>query len=201
MGLRTADPEQLGFGLQRMLPSRLRHDFQDFPAWRQGVYEVLDLILRSADGPVIAPMTLIEPEYFADIIGRLTDAGYDVRHFALLADARIIERRPQPAGYSRAPANGWSRYVEVLRHGWSAIVLPKHPRSSQHLKQERTWPVAASWLHPLTRSNTILRYSCCLVYADDASYALRIMSRSAAVLGRPCRSDHRGCRQSRWQRG
>jgi predicted kinase len=92
-GSLICDPEQLGSGLHRMLPAQLRGDFQDFPAWREGVYEVLDLILRSAGGPVIAPMTLIEPVYFADIIGRLTDAGHDVRHFALLADARVIERR------------------------------------------------------------------------------------------------------------
>jgi AAA domain len=87
------DPELLGFGLHRMLPPHLRGDFQEFPAWRQGVYEVLDLILRSASGTVIAPMTLIEPAYFTDIIGRLTNAGHDVRHFALLADRQVIERR------------------------------------------------------------------------------------------------------------
>ena len=92
-GSLICDPEQLGFGFQRMLPAGLRRDFQDFPAWRQGVHEVLDLILRSADGPVIVPMTLIEPGYFADVIGRLTGSGHDVRHFALLADARVIERR------------------------------------------------------------------------------------------------------------
>jgi hypothetical protein len=72
-GSLICDPELLGFGLHRMLPPQLRGDFQNFPAWRQGVYEVLDLILRSAGGTVIAPMTLIEPAYFADIIGRLTD--------------------------------------------------------------------------------------------------------------------------------
>jgi AAA domain len=92
-GSLICDPEELGFGLQRMLPARLRGDFQDFPAWRQGVWEVLDLVLSSCDGPVIVPMTLVEPAYFAEVIGRLTDAGHDVRHFALLADARVIERR------------------------------------------------------------------------------------------------------------
>ncbi|HEX4090057.1 MAG TPA: AAA family ATPase [Trebonia sp.] len=92
-GSLICDPEELGFGFHRMLPPSLRDDFQNFPAWRQGVYEVLDLILRSADGPVIVPMTLVEPGYFAEIIGRLTDAGHDVRHFALLADARVIEGR------------------------------------------------------------------------------------------------------------
>ena len=92
-GSLICDPEHLGFGLQRMLPTGFRRDFQDFRAWRQGVHEVLDLILRSADGPVIVPMTLIEPGYFAEVIGRLTADGHEVRHFALLADARVIERR------------------------------------------------------------------------------------------------------------
>jgi len=36
------DPEHVGFGLHRMTPRHLRNDFQDLPAWRQGVYEVLD---------------------------------------------------------------------------------------------------------------------------------------------------------------
>jgi hypothetical protein len=92
-GSLICDPEELGYGLHRMLPPQLRNDFQDFPAWRQGVYEVLELILRSAEGPVIVPMTLIDPVYFAEVIGRLTDAGHDVRHFALMADAKVIERR------------------------------------------------------------------------------------------------------------
>jgi hypothetical protein len=47
-GSMISDPELLGFGLHRMLPLELRSDFQNFPAWRQGVYEVLDLALRSA---------------------------------------------------------------------------------------------------------------------------------------------------------
>jgi hypothetical protein len=45
-GSLICDPEQLGFGLHRMLPPQLRDDFQDIPAWRQGVYEVLDLVIE-----------------------------------------------------------------------------------------------------------------------------------------------------------
>jgi predicted kinase len=92
-GSLICDPELLGFGLHRMLPPELRSDFQNFPAWRQGVYEVLDLALRSDGGTVIAPMTLIEPAYFAEIIGGLANAGHDVRHFALVADRQVVERR------------------------------------------------------------------------------------------------------------
>src|SRR3954469_25185550 len=57
------DPEHVGFGLHRMMPPPLRGDFQDLPAWRQGVYEVLDLTLTEHAGTVIAPMTVIEPAY------------------------------------------------------------------------------------------------------------------------------------------
>lgn len=42
----VCDPEHIGFGLHRTLPPSLRGDFQDLAAWRQGVYEVLDLALR-----------------------------------------------------------------------------------------------------------------------------------------------------------
>jgi hypothetical protein len=114
-GSLICDPEELGFGLQRMLPSRMRSDFQDFPAWRQGVYEVLDLALRSADGPVIAPMTLIEPAYFGEIIGRLTDAGHDVRHFALLADVRVIERRLRERAVVHAIQRLRGQHVPLFR--------------------------------------------------------------------------------------
>ena len=114
-GSLICDPEQVGYGLHRMLPARLRGDFQDFPAWRQGVYEVLDLTLKSTDGPVIAPMTLIEPDYFAEIIGRLTDAGHDVRHFALLADARVIERRLRERAVVHAVMRLRGRDVALFR--------------------------------------------------------------------------------------
>lgn len=55
----VCDPEHVGFGLHRMTPAQLRGDFQDLPAWRQGVYEVLDMVLTKHDGPAIAPMTLL----------------------------------------------------------------------------------------------------------------------------------------------
>jgi len=114
-GSLICDPEQLGFGLHRMLPPQLRDDFQDIPAWRQGVYEVLDLILRSAGSTVIVPMTLIEPEYFAEIVGRLTDTGHDVRHFALLADARVIERRLRERAIAHAIQRLGGQHVPLFR--------------------------------------------------------------------------------------
>ncbi|MER7517332.1 AAA family ATPase [Streptomyces sp. NPDC126499] len=99
----VCDPEHVGFGLHRSLPPGLRGDFQDLAAWRQGVYEVLDLALRRHDGPVIAPMTVVEPAYFAETVGRLRQTHGDerVRHFALLAERETVLRRLSERGLGR----------------------------------------------------------------------------------------------------
>jgi hypothetical protein len=97
----VCDPEEVGFGLHRMTPRPLRGDFQDLTAWRAGVREVLDLALRKHDGPVIAPMTLINPDYFDEVVGRLREDGHDVRHFALLAERDTVLRRLRERGWGR----------------------------------------------------------------------------------------------------
>ena len=98
----VCDPERVGFGLHRALPPGHRRNFQDMPAWRQGVYEVLDRALSEYPGTLIAPMTLIEPRYFAEIIGRLRDNGHDIRHFALLAERETVLRRLRERAFGRA---------------------------------------------------------------------------------------------------
>jgi len=97
----VCDPEHVGFGLHRMLPRALRRDFQDFAAWRHGVREVLDLVLCEHTGPVIAPMTLVDPGYFGEVVGRLRADGHDVRHFALLAERATVLRRLRERGWGR----------------------------------------------------------------------------------------------------
>jgi hypothetical protein len=61
----VCDPEHLGFGLHQMLPPALRADFQDLAAWRSGTHEIPDLVAHGHEGPVIIPMTLVNPRYFA----------------------------------------------------------------------------------------------------------------------------------------
>ncbi|MFE7560400.1 AAA family ATPase [Kitasatospora sp. NPDC057500] len=98
----VCDPEEVGFGLHRMTPKQLRGDFQDLPAWRQGVFEVLDRTLAHHPGTVIVPMTVTEPSYFAETVGRLRERGHDVRHFALLAERAEVLRRLRERGFGRA---------------------------------------------------------------------------------------------------
>jgi hypothetical protein len=94
----VCDPEHAGFGLRRMLPPELRGDFQDLVSWRQGVVEVLDLALTRHDGVVIAPMTVTDPRYFAETVGRLRELGHDVRHFTLLAERETVVERLRERG-------------------------------------------------------------------------------------------------------
>jgi hypothetical protein len=97
----VCDPEHVGFGLHRALPPALRRDFQDLSAWRAGVLEVLDLALQHHPGPVIAPMTLVEPAYVDEIIGGLRGAGHDVLHVALLAPREVVVERLRRRGVVR----------------------------------------------------------------------------------------------------
>ncbi|MGW6461725.1 AAA family ATPase [Streptomyces sp. NPDC055078] len=94
----VSDPERVGFGLHGMTPKQLRGDFQDHPAWRQGVFEALDFTLGRYDGVVIAPMTLVEPAYFDETVGRLRESGHEVRHFTLLAERGTVLRRLSERG-------------------------------------------------------------------------------------------------------
>lgn len=100
-GSAVCDPEHVGFGLHRMLPADLRGDFQDLSSWRQGVYEVLDMALHKHGGPIIAPMTLVDHQYFAEIVGRLRETSHEVHHFALLAERATVLYRLTERGLGR----------------------------------------------------------------------------------------------------
>jgi hypothetical protein len=117
------DPEEVGFGLRRMTPSHLRHDFQDYPSWRQGVFEVLDQALTEHAGVVIAPMTIVEPTYYEETVGRLRGSGHDVRHFALLADRRTVLRRLRERGFGHAVRLMAGKDAPLLRESFALAKL------------------------------------------------------------------------------
>jgi AAA domain len=119
-GSAVCDPEHVGFGMRRMLPVPLRGNFQDLPAWRHSITELLRLTLAAWDGPVIVPMTLVNRGYFQEIIGSLRDDGLPVHHFTLLAEPATVRRRL-----------GWrSLGTERTRGSWAIKHLSE---SLQHL--------------------------------------------------------------------
>lgn len=89
----VADPELIGFAIHRTLPAHARADFQDRPQWRTAISATLADAVAASDGPVIAPMTLVEPAYYDEVMTALRGYGVDVRHFALTASPETLRRR------------------------------------------------------------------------------------------------------------
>ncbi|MCX4764034.1 ATP-binding protein [Streptomyces sp. NBC_01275] len=133
------DPEHVGFGLRRMLPPELRGDFQDLVSWRQGVVEVLDLALGKHDGVVIAPMTVTDPVYFAETVGRLRELGHDVRHFTLLAERETVLTRLRERGLGRLLRFFVGQRAGLRRESWAVQQLDdclrklREPEFAEHL--------------------------------------------------------------------
>ncbi|MDO0912775.1 AAA family ATPase [Streptomyces sp. DT2A-34] len=137
------DPEHPGFGLRRMLPPELRGNFQDLASWRQGVVEVLDLALTKHDGVVIAPMTVTDPDYFTETVGRLRELGHDVRHFTLLAERETVLRRLRERGFGHllqyVAGKNAGKNVGLGRESWAVQQLDhclerlREPEFAEHL--------------------------------------------------------------------
>ena len=133
----VCDPEHIGFGLHRTMPPALRGDFQDLAAWRHGVREVLGIVLRKHDGPVIAPMTLVHPRYFAEVVGRLREDGHEVRHFALLAERGTVLRRLRERGLGR----GLKRESFAVRRLDDCLERLREPEFAEHIHTDHL-PIA-----------------------------------------------------------
>ncbi|MEU0846804.1 AAA family ATPase [Streptomyces flaveolus] len=138
------DPEHAGFGLRRMLPPELRGDFQDLVSWRQGVVEVLDLALARHDGVVIAPMTVTDPGYFAETVGRLRELGHDVHHFTLLAERETVLRRLRERGFGHLLRYVTGKNAGPRRESWAVGQLDRclerlhEPEFAEHLWTDHT---------------------------------------------------------------
>jgi hypothetical protein len=129
----VCDPEHVGYGMHRMLPAQLRDNFQDLPAWRHGVTELLRLTLAGYDGPVIVPMTIVNPDYFGEIIGKLRADGFAVHHFALLAEPATVRRRlgRRSLGTERKPGS-WA-----IRHLDECVERLRGPEFAEHLHTDQ----------------------------------------------------------------
>ncbi|MFJ4872155.1 AAA family ATPase [Streptomyces sp. NPDC088757] len=182
----VCDPEHVGFGLHRMTPPGLRGDFQDLPAWRQGVYEVLDLALRKHPGVVIAPMTVVEPRSFDETVGRLRAAGHDVRHFALLAERETVLRRLRERGFGHAVRVLGGKDAPLRRESFAVSKLDlcldrlRGEEFAEHVRTDRlTVPQVADRVAA----------SAGLTLAPDTGGALRARLRRAATGLRHIRFD------------
>ncbi|TVX97160.1 AAA family ATPase [Cohnella terricola] len=93
------DPENAGYYIRKNVPKEIsKPDFQDYPMWRETNYAMLEHLNREYTGIVIAPMTIVQSEYFDEIVGRLRASGADVRHYSLCASKGTLLRRLKSRG-------------------------------------------------------------------------------------------------------
>lgn len=53
----------------------------------------IESLLRDHPVPLVVPMTVVDPHYFDETVGRLRRAGITVHHFTLAAGPKTIRRR------------------------------------------------------------------------------------------------------------
>lgn len=72
------DPEQLGFALRKVVPPSMHTDFQEHPVWRAFTYQGLRYVAENFAGTIIVPMTVVNPLYYDQTVGRLRSEGLQV---------------------------------------------------------------------------------------------------------------------------
>jgi gluconate kinase len=85
------DPEDVGLMLWKWM--RPNGDFQHLPSWRELVVATALSLRRHHAETLIVPMSLIRDAYRAEILGGLADAGEEVLHVFLEADADVLRAR------------------------------------------------------------------------------------------------------------
>jgi hypothetical protein len=85
------DPEDVGLMLRKWM--RPNGDFQHLPSWRELVVASALSLRRHHADTLIVPMSLIRDAYRAEILGGLVDAGEEVLHVFLEADAGVLRER------------------------------------------------------------------------------------------------------------
>ena len=94
------DPENLGYFLRKNIPESIndQSDFQDYSIWRALNVSFVEFIAEKYDGVVIIPMTIVNPQYFNEIIGLLRDRGLMVKHFTLMVSKKTLLKRLRSRG-------------------------------------------------------------------------------------------------------
>jgi len=88
------DPENIGYFIRKNIPKELHEsDFQNHEQWRLFNYQMLKYLSDTYDGIIISPMTLINRQYYDEIIGRLLEDGIEIKHYILYAEKETIEKR------------------------------------------------------------------------------------------------------------
>jgi gluconate kinase len=92
-------------------------DFQDLPSWRELVVATASSRRRHLSDTLIVPMSLIRDAYRDEILGGLAQAGEQVLHVFLEADAEALRKRLslRAAPVKSPAARAWARVASRRR--------------------------------------------------------------------------------------
>ena len=113
------DPEQIGFFINRNIPREMnKGDFQNHPIWRELNFTTLKYIDSEYKGTILVPMTIVNPQYFEEIVGKLRADGLTVNHFVLWSTKETLQKRLRSRGEKQ---NSWAeqqidRCMQGLSH-------------------------------------------------------------------------------------
>lgn len=100
------DPEHAGSYIRKNIPVEIaKSDFQDYPMWREINYSMLNYMDSEYRGTIIVPMTVVNPRYFSEMVGKLRDEGVTVHHFTLCASKEVLLKRLRTRGEGK---NSWA---------------------------------------------------------------------------------------------
>lgn len=111
------DPEKTGYYIRKNIPEDAKaSDFQEYPMWREFNYSMLRYMNERSSQVIIAPMTITNPQYFNEIIGRLKREGVIVHHYTLCASKDVLLKRLKNRGDGADswPAQQINRCIEGL---------------------------------------------------------------------------------------
>jgi predicted kinase len=134
------NPEDVGLMLWKWMPPN--DDFQDLPSWRELVVATALSLRRHHVHTLIVPMSLIVDAYRAEILGGLADAGEEVLHVFLEADADVLRKRLK----ARAPVpvnpvtNQSAREWALIRVNAAIVAAARQPGGTLMLRSDRLTP-------------------------------------------------------------
>ncbi|WP_339189373.1 tunicamycin resistance ATP-binding TmrB [Bacillus sp. FSL M8-0025] len=142
------DPEKMGFALRSMVPQEIaKDDFQSYPLWRAFNYSLLASLTDTYRGIIIVPMTIVHPEYFNEIIGRLRQEGKIVHHFTLMASKETLLKRLRTRAEGK---NSWAaKQIDRCVEGLSSPIFEDHIQTDNLSIQDVAENIAARAELPL----------------------------------------------------
>jgi predicted kinase len=134
------DPEDIGLMLWKWM--RPNDDFQHLPSWRELVVATALSLRRHHADTLIVPMSLIRDAYRAEILSGLADAGEEVLHVFLEADAGVLRQRLNArVGIPDDPGANQSALEWALSRVDAAIVATaRQPGGTLMLRSDRLTP-------------------------------------------------------------